>query len=294
MRRQCRCDHILSHSSSNLSPRIFCSFTGIVREKVQVCEVCTPSGRPHQPTNSIPAVLTTMTSSNPSRSRSRPPLTDPSESITYTLQSAQAILESAQHTLLDNKYIASHVEQWDSMMADVNDVYIPPPSLRRILPHFHSIIALCVSSGMIQSILSVDIVFDYSVALMDDRKSKEEAFIYYFNILNSNFISLKTITGRRICRCQERPLPGVAIVKSARCQEWPLPRVAVAKSGRCQEWPLPRAIVAKERRTQSCKERPPRNKLALHLFYAFCLPLCVSTFSTISVFTNVRASPPQR
>jgi hypothetical protein len=110
--------------------------------------------------------------------------------LSSNVELAAGLLESAQHSLMDNKY----VQDWDTMMKDINDVYIPPPSLQRILPHFHSIIALCVSSGMIQSILSVDLVFDYSVALYDTDESKREAFTYYFNILNSNFISLKTLT----------------------------------------------------------------------------------------------------
>ncbi|GMI29546.1 hypothetical protein TeGR_g13085 [Tetraparma gracilis] len=130
-----------------------------------------------------------------SRSRSKPPRGSPSPSSStaassssnsFTLTSinsaledhlhlAAGLLESVQHSLLDNRY----TRDLETILDDVNDVYVPPPSLQRILPHFHSIIALCVSSGMIQSILSVDLVFDYSVCSIGDDESKRNAYIYY-------------------------------------------------------------------------------------------------------------------
>jgi len=77
------------------------------------------------------------------------------------------------------------------LYGDINPDF--PRELYGVLPHFHSIIALCVAGGLIQCVLTIDMIFDWQVALdPSDETAKMRCFTYYHTILNSLFVPMKT------------------------------------------------------------------------------------------------------
>ena len=80
----------------------------------------------------------------------------------------------------------------------------PPPSpsdLLVVTRLFQSVIGLCIASGMVQSILTVDLVFDHGVlhpleslgvAVRRDL-SVDASFAYYVSILNSRYMTFMTL-----------------------------------------------------------------------------------------------------
>ena len=85
----------------------------------------------------------------------------------------------------------------DGLLETLNfPVLKPQQSL--FLPLFHSLLILCISSGMISAILTVDMIYDFRVSNSqlfdrDDSEAFRLCFGYYYSILNSKFMSMKVI-----------------------------------------------------------------------------------------------------
>ena len=85
----------------------------------------------------------------------------------------------------------------DGLLETLNmPVLKPKQSL--FLPLFHSLLILCISSGMISAILTVDMIYDFRVSNnqllgRDDPEAFRLAFDYYYSILNAKFMSMKVV-----------------------------------------------------------------------------------------------------
>ena len=87
------------------------------------------------------------------------------------------------------KNVVQHTKS-SLLYGDINPSY--SNELMDVLPHFHAIVAMCVAGGLIQCVLTIDMVFDWGVALNPtDEEAKLRCFHYYYQILNSVFVPVK-------------------------------------------------------------------------------------------------------